>query len=90
MGFDYGDRAVFGQELQDADFTWLIQTYRERRPEALLVDTPGCALVLLPAYSPQLALPGPSQSSQQLLPALPVEERSSEELNKGDSGQRKR
>jgi hypothetical protein len=39
-------RAIYPHELGDADFAWLVNSYREAHPDAMLIEEPSLPLVL--------------------------------------------
>ena len=39
-------RAIYPHELTDADFSWLISTYRENNPSAVMIESPCLPVAL--------------------------------------------
>ncbi len=59
-------RPVYPHELVDPDFQWLVNTYKESHPEAVLIDS-SCLPVVLVLVEEICAVVSPEQGE-----ALPV------------------
>jgi hypothetical protein len=68
-------RAVYQHELQEQDFSWLIQRFQEANPEYVMVESTALPIVLLKSE-----LGGSFSADRPLIPT------STEEANSGGEG----
>lgn len=47
-------RAIFPHELQDPDFAWLIDSFRESNPDVFLVEGPCIPVTFVRSGSPEV------------------------------------
>jgi hypothetical protein len=65
-GISQTDRGILVHELEDPDFSWLLNSYQELHPEYSLVSRLGVPVVLIGVPMQKVRVP--------LLPAPPVDD----------------
>ena len=68
-------RPIFTHELADADFSWLLSTFKENHPEYVAVEVGGLAVALFKVTPEEYA-----KALMPSLPSLPIGESDGDEV----------